>query len=126
MSWVDDALADFGRALGFPDLRFPASGPVSLQFERLGTLYFEPLDGQVLTYVVRTLDRPDGELFARALDICHWRHHHPFPVHAGLHAETQLSFAVRIPDTEFTLPTIERAVDLLGQLHDAVTEGVRA
>jgi type III secretion system chaperone SycN len=126
MSWVDDALADFGRSLGFNDLQFRSDGPVSLEFARLGTLYFEPLDGHVLTYVVRTLDRPDAGLFARALDLCHWRHHHAFPIQAGLAGDTQLSFAVRIPESDFTLPTIERVVDLLGQLHDAVSEGVRA
>ncbi|HVJ87941.1 MAG TPA: CesT family type III secretion system chaperone [Caulifigura sp.] len=126
MSWIDDALADFGRSLGFDQLKFPAEGPVSLQFDRLGTLYFEPLEGSILTYVVRSLDRPDAEMFARALDICHWRHHHAFPVHAGLHGETELTFALRIPDSDFRLPTIERAVDLLGQLHDAVSEGVRS
>ncbi len=126
MSWVDDALGDFGRTLGFDQLRFPDSGPVRLEFDRLGALFFEQLDGQILTYVVRTLDRADGELLARALDMCHWRHHHAFPVHAGLHGETELTFAVRIPESDFTVPTIERVVDLLGQLHDAVSEGVRA
>ncbi|HVJ68525.1 MAG TPA: CesT family type III secretion system chaperone [Caulifigura sp.] len=126
MSWVDDALASFGRSLGFNDLRFRGQGPVSLEFDRLGTLFFEPQDGHILTYVVRKLDRPDAEFYARALDISHWRHHHAFPVSAGLHGETELTFAVRISESEFTLPTIERAVDLLGQLHDAVSEGVRA
>ena len=126
MSWVDGALADFGRTLGFHGLAFRDGNPVRLVFDRLGTLVFEPQDGHLLIYIVRTLERPDAELYARALDIVHWRHHHAFPVHAGMHGELEMTFAVRIPEPEFTLPTIERAVDLLGQLHDAVSEGVRA
>jgi type III secretion system chaperone SycN len=123
MSWVDEALADFGRTLGIANLRFPGDGPVRLEFDRQGSLYFEPLEGQLLAYLVRPLDRPEAEFLGRALDLCHWRHHHAFPVSAGLHAERELTFAVRVPEREFTLPTIERVVDLLGRLHDSVTEG---
>jgi type III secretion system chaperone SycN len=124
MSWVDEALADFGRGLGFSDLRFQGNSPVSLEFDRLGTLCFEREDQHVLTYVVRALERPDAEFLARALDMCHWRHHHAFPVQAGLHGENMLTFAIRVPESDFTLPTIERVVDLLGRMHDAVSEGV--
>jgi type III secretion system chaperone SycN len=126
MSWVDDALADFGRSLGIDGLRFQPDRPVQLEFARLGTLYFEPLDGQVLSYLVRRLDRADAGTLATALELCHWEHHHAFPVQAGLHDDSDLSFAVRIPESDFTLPTIERVVDLLGKLQDAATEGATA
>lgn len=126
MSWVDDALADFGRSIGIAGLQFAADSPVSLEFERLGTLCFEQLDGCVLVYAVRRLDRPDEECLSAALDACHWRHNHPFPVQAGLHGGEHLTFAVRIPERDFALPMIERAVNFLGEMHDAVSEGVRA
>lgn len=126
MSWVDGALGDFGRSLGVPDLRFPDSGAVTMQFERTGSLNFEKIDDAVLVYLVRSLDRPDADVFERALDACHWRHNHPYPVQAGLGGDTRLSFSVRIPDAEFQLPTIERIVDFLKQMHESCSDGALA
>ncbi len=38
MSWVDDAIAEFGRSLGLPDLQLGDQAPINLVFEKSGTL----------------------------------------------------------------------------------------
>lgn len=126
MSWIDDALSDFGRSMGIPDLRFGDNDALQLAFERRGTLFFERLDDGVLMYLVQQVPYPDAELYARALDACHWRHHHPYAVRAGLRGEDALAFAVEIPNAEFQLPAIERALEFLSDLQQRVREGALA
>lgn len=126
MSWVEQTVAEFGRGLGIDGLRFNEQGVVTLATERMGTLFIERAEQAVLVYLVQPLDRASGEAYARALDACHWRHNHPFVVSAGLRQETGLLFAVRLTESEFDLPTLERAISLLDELHREVREGVPA
>jgi type III secretion system chaperone SycN len=125
MTWADDALGRFGQTLGIEGLSFDGGDSVRMEFEASGALYFERLDEEILIYLVRELERPDVDVLARALALCHWRHNHPFPVHAGLHGERQLAFAIRIPQSEFDVPTIERVISFLRPLHDAALDGAR-
>lgn len=126
MSWVEQTVAEFGRGLGLDRLEFNPQGVVTLATERMGTLFIERVDGAVLVYLVQPLDRASAESYARALDACHWRHNHPFQVSAGLRQETGLLFAVRVIESDFDLPTLERVISLLDELHREVREGVPA
>lgn len=126
MSWVEQTVAEFGRGLGMDRLQFNEQGVVTLASDRLGALFIERTDGAVLVYLARSLDRPSGEAYARALDACHWRHNHPFLVSAGLRQETGLVFAVRLAENQFDLPTLERTIALLDELHREVREGAPA
>ena len=123
MSWVDEALADYGRSLGLPSLEFNESGTASLRFDILGELYIEQIEGSVLLYVVREHQRPDTHLMAAALSVCHWGQNPPFPSNVALHGDNNLVFSIILPETEFDVPTMERAIDYLGKLHDSVQEG---
>ena len=123
MSWVDDALADYGRSLGLPSLEFNESGTASLQFDVLGELYIEQVEGSILLYVAREYQRLDTRVMADAMSACHWDGNPAFPANVALHADNNLVFSVTLPETEFDVPNMERAIDYLGSLHDSVREG---
>ena len=126
MSWVDDVLADFGRSMGIEGLAFNDSNVVSLKFEVTGDLYIERMDDGILVYVMREIDRPSKEIYAAALELCHWRHNHPFAVNPALRGDRHLVFAVNLTEAEFSMPTMEQLLQFLGQLHDQALEGAAA
>lgn len=119
MTWVDEAIRDFGRGIGFADLALSGNGVVSLSFEARGTLFIERAEGDaVLVYLSRAVPYPPPGLFERALAACHYKEGLPFPVSAGFLGDDRLVFLVRLPEKEFSLPALERAIELLTQLHD--------
>ena len=120
MSWVEQTISEFGASVGIDALSLNDAGVVTLQFEQLGTLYIERRNEEILIYLVRDVEHPDAALFRRVLSCCHHQHHHPFPVHAGLRGETSIVFLIRMPEADFILPNLERAMNLLDQLHSEV------
>ena len=126
MSWVDDVLADFGRSMGIEGLAFNDANVASLKFEVLGDLFVERLEGEILIYVLREIDRPSKEIYAAALDLCHWRHNHPFAVNAALKGERHLVFAVNVAESDFSVPAMEQMLQFFGQLHEQALEGAAA
>jgi len=123
MNWVDESLADFGRSMGLETLAFNDQGVVSLSFEAWGELYLERLQDGLLLYLCRGLDRPDAGLYARALELCHWRHNHAYAVNPAVHDEKLLVFAVRLSQQDAAAgPALDEAVQLLSRLHDQTHE----
>ena len=121
MEWIDQTVEDFGRSLGIDRLGFTATPVIQLAFDRTGTLVLERAGGAVVVYLARRLPLPlSSGLGSRALELCHPRHGHPFAYAAGFRGDDTLIFLVRIPETEFTLPTLQRAFDGLVQLHDTM------
>ena len=123
MNWAAQTVADFGRSMGMSDLQFNEDGIVSLSVERTGDLYIEHLDSveEVLVYLVREL--PVGrrrDNYLRALQLSHWTENNPFLVTPALAGEDRLLFSTRIGNSDFTLPTLERAINFLEKLHDEV------
>lgn len=131
MSWVDQTLAEYGQGLGLDRLAFNDDGVASLEFEQLGALFIEKIEDleagdAVLVYMVREVDRPTAALYAKALELCHWDENPPFLVNASLRDERFLTFSTRLPQTDFSLPNMERLVGLLDDYHTRVTEGIAA
>ena len=126
MSWVNDVLADFGRSLGIEHLAFNEAGVVSLKFEVLGDLYIERMEDGILVYLMRDLNRPGKEVYAAALELCHWQHNHPFQVNAALRGDRSLVFAVNLAESDFSVPAMEQLMQFLGHLHEQVLEGAPA
>ena len=122
MSWIDDTLADYGRSLGFDNLEFNDSRSATLRFERLGDLFIEEIEGGILLYIARAYDRLETNQLVNALSATHWELNPDFPVNSALHEENTLVFSVSVPESEFNLPTLERAIDFLGRQHDSVME----
>lgn len=126
MSWVDQTLADFGRGLGIEQFEFNSNGVATIAGDDLGTLFLERADDAVLVYLVQEYPRLDAEHLSRALDACHWRRNVPWPVNAGLRHDRHLAFSVRLGESQFDLPTLERVITLVRELHREVKEGVAA
>jgi len=115
-----ELLNELGENLGIEGLEWPQSGTVGLEFDERGTLCLENVDDELLVYLVRNIERRDGgaERLQSALRLCHYREGLPFTVHAGLKGEDLLSFAVRLPSRETTLPELELVLETLTRLHD--------
>ncbi len=126
MSWVNEALADYGRSIGIDSLTFNEAGVASLKFELLGDLYIEQADAGVLVYLMREIERPSAEIYAAALEVCHWQHNHAYQVNPSLRGERYLILAVNLTEEDFSVPTLEQLLQLLGQLHDQALEGAPA
>ncbi|MFO1349149.1 MAG: type III secretion chaperone SycN [Gammaproteobacteria bacterium] len=120
MNWIDDTLHDFGRALGIAGLRLNDSAVASLVFERRGALFIERATDVVLVYLARQTPSHDSARLERALGITHYREGHPLPIHAGLLGDDTLVFLARLEERAFSLPVLERTVELLSELHDRV------
>ena len=101
-------------------------GVLSLLFEVSGNLYLERLENRLLMYLCRELDHPDAGTWARALDVCHWRHNHPFPVNPAVHQDKLLVFSVQLSEEEVTVPALEQVIQLLRRLHIQTVEDVPA
>jgi type III secretion system chaperone SycN len=123
MSWTETVVSEYGRSLGLSAWEFNAAGVAGLRFERLGRLFIERLEVGVLVYLTREYRHPDAELFQAALALCHWDQNPEYPVNASLEGEGNLVFSVSLSDSELDLPALERAIDSLDQLHNAVLEG---
>ncbi len=120
MEWIHTTIRDFGRNMGIDDLRLNAAGTLAMHMEGQGDLFLETADNVVLVYLARPQHDLSREMSSKALELCHYRENHPLPVHAALHGDATLVFLVHIADKEFTLPTLELAIGLLGRLHDGV------
>ena len=115
-----ELLGELGENLGIDGLEWPQSGIIGLEFDTRGTLCLENLGDELLIYLVRAIERRDGgaERLQRALRLCHYSEGLPFTVRAGLKGEDLLSFAVRLPSRQTTLPELELVLETLTRLHD--------
>lgn len=123
MNWTDQALADYGRALGIDSLEFSEQGVVNLAFERTGSLFIERIHDDLLVYLSREIDHPSAEVYALAFYLCHWRHNHPFGVNPALRHDRTLVFSVRLKEEDVNLPTLQQVIGLLGELHNQILDG---
>ncbi|HET6467205.1 MAG TPA: hypothetical protein VFG43_02390 [Geminicoccaceae bacterium] len=117
MSWVDDAVADFGRGMGVPLLALPESGAFEIAFERRGSFYLERAGEDLLLYLKRGYPFASPELLRRALEACHWRQNRPFVVRIAMR-EDELVYLIRLAPREITLDRLERALAYLTEMHD--------
>jgi len=124
MTWIDDAIHRFGQNLGIGDLGFSTDGVLCMSFEKRGTLFIEKADEDILVYLVREANLHADGVFLNALASCHYREGLPFSVNPGFKEENQLAFIARIPETEFSLPALETALETLTHLHDTLSGGI--
>jgi type III secretion system chaperone SycN len=118
MSWVDDAIAEFGRSLGLPGLQLGDQAVLNLVFEKSGTLFIERQEAELVLYVARQVAAHDDRRAEAALALCHPRQRWPLPVRAGLRGDDTLVLITRIPEREVSVPALQSAVELLFRLHD--------
>jgi type III secretion system chaperone SycN len=120
MSIADVAIEEFGGTLGIPGLAFNDAGVVRLSFESTGTFAIERAARSVLLLLMRPLRRDEQKTVEQALDLCHFRHGERLRPNAGLTADNELVFWVRLPENQLDVAAIEEVLTLLGQFHDQV------
>jgi type III secretion system chaperone SycN len=114
---LDDAVGAFGRSMSLDRLAVPATGALTLAFERRGTLCLERKGEDLVVYLRRAYPFAPVQLLSAALDSCHWRHNRLLPVRAGMRGD-DLVFLIELGGRDLTQSRLEQAVSLLGQLHD--------
>ena len=122
MTWVDDTIRDFGLGMGMEDLSFNEEGLLCLAFETMGTLFLEYNREDITIYLVREYPPHETAIAGRALSLCHYRQGLPFVMNAALRGDNLLVFSALVPENDFSLPVLERAVDLLAEQHRKVME----
>ncbi len=110
--WVEDTLRQFGRNMGIEDLELNARGVCCLVLERRGTVYIERRGEEILVYLARQVPYLDLPSMKTALRLCHFKNRRPLPVVAGMQDDDRLIFLTRIEAKQFTLPLLERAIQL--------------
>jgi|GEM_PF-271242 len=128
MTLHDDIIEQFGRSIGMQGLRLRQDGALRLNMQQIGSLAFElvgPYHEEVAVSLTRHVETTDDNAAERILELCHYRAPAPFPAHAGLTRAGHLIFAVRMETSEFTLPGLHQALDLLTSLHDHSSSFVR-
>jgi type III secretion system chaperone SycN len=129
MSWVHETLAQFGQQLGVPALELNARGVAQLELQAGGLLAVEPTPGkvaEVLVYLGRPLGFDGDTVLRNALARAHHSSAHPLPVQVAVRGEgpeALLLVLVRVPEREFTLPTLTRVVEYLGRWSDGARHG---
>lgn len=128
MTLHDDIIEQFGRSLGMQGLRLRDDGSLRLDMQQLGSLAFELVGAyrdEVAVSLTRQVETTADNAAERILELCHYRAPAPLPARAGLTRAGHLIFAVRMDTSEFTLPGLHQALDLLISLHDQSTSFVR-
>ena len=123
MSWLDETLADFGRRLGVGALSFGQAGFVQLSLSQGGMLGVALAEGEVKLWLARPVEASQRAALERALVECDFRRRFPFPLQAGLQGDAELVLLARIPERDFTTPSLEQALDALTRLHERVRFG---
>lgn len=122
---IQDTLNDFASVLGLKELRFNDQGLIYLSIEGLGDLYMEQLEGSaVLIYMIRELPETSDKALAKALKVCHHKEGRLFQFNSGLHDDNKIAFSVHLPESDFTVPKLDKAIQALARIHEAA--GTRA
>lgn len=130
---LDEAIRELGRRAGLEGLTFTADGVAALELEDLGRLHLERRDSghgeeaEVLLYLALDLPAHDTtDAAQRILELCHWRHAHPFPLAGGVHAG-QAVLLTRLPERRATAAALEEAlrflVDIAPQASNSAQRG---
>jgi type III secretion system chaperone SycN len=117
---IKTIIEEFGNSMGMEGLALNRDGCLCLEFQEMGTLHMELTGERLLISLGRDLSPHDTDIFERALELCHFKHGHPLPVHAGCQKENRLLFMVKVPDRDLTLPLLEQILQTLNHCHTRV------
>lgn len=123
--WMDEVLAEFGRAAGIDGFSFGSRATAALAFESGATLVFEYAYSSLVVMMTVSV-QADSSVAAKALQFVMPERRGDFRVKSGLLPEKgRVFFAVRLPHEEVSLPVINSAFSHLRRLADQFGEGAR-
>jgi type III secretion system chaperone SycN len=120
---ISTALDELGARIGLDPSVFAGNGHIALKFGELEEVHFEPREETLVMYVSRAIDvgRDRLELFSAALRAVHYDNRLPARVQCALH-EDKLVFLAQYDSDEVDLPELEKALELLSELHSKVNQ----
>jgi hypothetical protein len=120
---LNDVIKEFGELVGFQSLETNENGVVHLTVDGVGELFidekFRNESGDcVFVYLLRTYDRPDGNLYRRALLLCDYQADGEFPVNPVLYNSQVLGFVVKYKVEDFDLNALRGIIHKLKDSQD--------
>ncbi len=121
MTMIGASVSDFGSGLGLELDELGRGGHVALAIRDVGQVHFEHLNEQLLVYMSRPIDVALDRLgvWKAALRAVHVSQRVPVRVQCSLHGD-DLVFLARYEEHEVDRPALERALDVLSDLHQKV------
>ncbi len=116
MSWLDDAVAEFGKRVSLPGVALPEEGAVAFDFASGGSLQLERSGDDLLVSLQRSYPFAPRQQLQRALGLCHWRHNRGFDPQVGLRGD-DVVFVIRLQGRQVTPVALEQAIELLREMH---------
>lgn len=127
MSWIEEAVAEFGAQIGMLGLGFDARDTVQLQLQSGTTVGIERREGEILVYTSQLLAFEEESLKLKALRHADFRDHpnvlKSWPLQIGMSGsglETALIILTRIPERQFTVVTLNQVLDHLNRWYDGL------
>jgi type III secretion system chaperone SycN len=97
--------------------------PISLEFEKIGTLHIEASKSGLLIALAKEIATFNlAHVLRRALRFIHHKQQLPISVQAGLKGGNTLLFMAVLPSEKQSLSDLNETIDLLGHLHQKVSE----
>jgi type III secretion system chaperone SycN len=126
---LGDTLDEFGRQMGLPAWQLNDRGVAQLELQAGGLLGVEPAGGgraELLVYLGRPLGFGGDTLLRRALARAHHGSALPMPVQVAVRGDgpdALLLVLLRVPEREFSVQALGRAVEYLGRWWDGAQHG---
>jgi type III secretion system chaperone SycN len=123
MTWVSEAMEEFGRQMGLESLAWDEHRQVHFELDGGGMMGIEA-DGTTnppdyLVYHSAPLGYDASNRRARALSVTDYRRGMPWTIQAGEH-DGMLLLAARIPERMLSLGILDQAFAALARLHSEI------
>ncbi|MEM8837313.1 MAG: CesT family type III secretion system chaperone, partial [Pseudomonadota bacterium] len=118
---AEGVIADFGASIDMPGLPRSPDGSYTIAFQRAGVMSLTPSqDGKrtIVSLTRKPAHPPLAEDLKRLFDVAQLDPVTRFPVSAGLSADNAFILAMSVDDADFTLQSLEAAIDRLIQLFE--------
>lgn len=109
---MDREIAEFGRLIGLENLALPAAGPLGLDIERIGRLYLERNEGELLVYLALPLPAYESRRLLSAFELVAYENAPDFAWVPGVHDERLLLMS-RLPLPAVQAATLKRLMEFL-------------
>ena len=123
MDEIDYTIETFGRSMNINDLRFNRHNVVFLDVERMGALLIERIHGDLLVYLAIAMPPYQKDVYARALQLCHFKKGMPLDVSVAYQNNERLILAIRLCQAEVTMDRLSQSIRLLFYLYENITDG---
>ncbi|MDG9672077.1 YopN chaperone SycN-like protein [Hahella sp. CR1] len=115
-------ITEFLQQLGFADFIWRGE-PLTLAFERSGTLMIEPHEqGLLLVRLQEISDYDCADLIPKALRAVHYDQPLPLRAHTGMKGPSQLAFIVALSRQQLSIAGLNEALGVLDYLHQQLNQ----